>query len=147
MRAPLPMKPLTAEAGWVGQAGCGQRKIQGGRDSLQRVHQRSIEIKYQTVFHAAKLAGTKPMGKRLKSDQADQFIVAEIIELVDGGDERFRFRDVLDGDGLRGIQNERLARWRIDAVRRMKSRRTREQRSHRPSRPAERERTGGSTKV
>ena len=65
-----------------------------------------IEIEYQRLLHPAKLTGPEAMGKRLESDQADQFLVAEVIELIDGGNQRFGFRDVLDGDGLRRIQSD-----------------------------------------
>ena len=45
------------------------------------------------------------MGKRLKSDQTDQLIVAEIVEMIDGGDERFSFSDFLDILRLRRIHH------------------------------------------
>ena len=70
---------------------------------MQRVHQRTVEIKYQTLFHAAKLARTESMGKPLESDQTDKLVVAEVVEMIDGGDEYLGFRNVLDGDGLFGV--------------------------------------------
>jgi len=48
------------------QTANGQRVVQGSRESLQRVHQSSVEIENQTVFHAVKLAGFRAAGKRLE---------------------------------------------------------------------------------
>ena len=70
---------------------------------MQRVHQSSIQIENQRVLHSPKLARAETLGKRLESNQTDQLPVAEVIELVHGGDQRFGLRDVLDGDGLRRI--------------------------------------------
>ena len=39
--------------------------------------------------------------KRLKSDEADQFVVTEVIELIERGDQSFRFGDFLDLGGVR----------------------------------------------
>jgi hypothetical protein len=60
------------------------------------------------MLHPEKLAGKWTMGKRLKTDQTDQFVVTEVIQLIGGSDERFGFRDVLDGDSLRGIHDDGL---------------------------------------
>ena len=74
--------------------------IQGCGDALQRIDKRPVEVENQSRFHAGKLAGAADLGKPLEPDQTDQFGVTEVVELIHRGEQRFCFRDVLDGDGL-----------------------------------------------
>lgn len=85
---------------WMSLQACFvQRVVQRVGDSFKRIDERSIEIKDQTLFHTKTLPMLDRLWKRgpLKSDQADQFGIAEIIQLVHGGDQCLGLRDVLDG--------------------------------------------------
>ena len=72
-------------------------------DARQGIHQRPVQIENYTRLHALTVSGTSRQGKCLKPDQADQFRVAEVVELIYGGDQGLRFCDVLDFGGLAGI--------------------------------------------
>ena len=91
----------------TGQTVGSEGAVQGRGDAGQGVHEGAVEIKNETGLHAAKLAGSAAQGKRLKSDQGDQFVVAELVEVIDCGDERFRFRDFLDLGGALSIKSHR----------------------------------------